>query len=146
MSILKLDHFSPSENTFSKSTLVGLQVCRGQRVTWFEERRLSVQIHSILLLRILIRAPTEQPLSPLLMATGPARPKSARCLRRPPLDLDITMKCFWSTGDQVGRSGAISGWIALVVAKDDLKNYLTRPPLLFQNVIEGIESPVQLPN
>jgi hypothetical protein len=46
---------------------------------------------------------------------------------------------------KLARSGAISGWIVLIVAKDDL-NYLTRSLLLFQNVIEGIESPVQLPN
>jgi hypothetical protein len=76
-------------------------------------------MHSILLLRIMIRAPTEQPPPP--NGYGSSKAQVRQVLRRPPLDLDITMKCFWSTGDQVGRSGAISGWIALVVAKDDLK-------------------------
>jgi hypothetical protein len=37
-----------------------------------------------------------------------------------PLGLEIAMKYFWSTGDRVGRPGAISGGLLFVVAKDDL--------------------------
>src|ERR1700733_7222054 len=101
-------------------------------------------MYSILLLRILIRAPTEQPPPP--NGCGFSKAKSPRCLQCfPPGPGHHHEMAFGLQEIKLARSGAISGWIVLIVAKDDL-NYLTRPLLLFQNVIEGIESPVQLPN
>jgi hypothetical protein len=68
----------------------------------FEESRLSVQMYSILLLRILIRAPTEQPPLPP-NGYGFSKAKSARCLHCfSPGPGHHHEMAFGSTGDQVG--------------------------------------------
>lgn len=110
-----------------------MQVCRGRRVTLFEKKRSSLQNAFDLALQILIRAPTEQP-----HGYGVQQGQSPPGAHTVPLGLDITMKCFLVYRRSSWLVRGYQRWIALVVAKDDL-NYLTRPLLLFPNVIERLK-------